>query len=279
VEKFFHTMESSVLFPEYISRAVRTGMEEGDVLPKIIATTTTIDAMDYRSVTSAATDSDKELSPVNEGTIIPATHVKTKDKLIKLQKRGRMLVASYEAIRFQKLDLFSVTLRQIGAYIHKMQVDDAVDVLYNGDGNNNRIQSYAIGNSPMSGTAGTLTNQQLLEFWTKFDPYTMNTILCGNEALLKLLALPELQNSQAGFNFQSTGKLMTPVGAEIIRTTGVPDGQIIGLDRRYALEMVQAGEVRVEFDKIIDRQLERATITSIAGFAKIMENAAKALEI
>lgn len=31
-----------------------------------------------------------------------------------------MLVASYEAIRFQKLDLFSVTLRQIGAYIQTM---------------------------------------------------------------------------------------------------------------------------------------------------------------
>ena len=31
-----------------------------------------------------------------------------------------MLVASYEAIRFQKLDLFSVPLRQIGAQIGRM---------------------------------------------------------------------------------------------------------------------------------------------------------------
>ena len=37
--------------------------------------------------------------------------VKTQDSLVTLHKRGRMLVASYEAIRFQKLDLFSVTLR------------------------------------------------------------------------------------------------------------------------------------------------------------------------
>ena len=48
---------------------------------------------------------------------------------MKLHKRGRMLVASYEAIRFQKLDLFSVTLRQIGAYIQTMHLKDAVDVL------------------------------------------------------------------------------------------------------------------------------------------------------
>lgn len=48
VEKFFRTMDSSVLFPEYIARAVKQGMEENNVLPKITASTTTIDAMDYQ---------------------------------------------------------------------------------------------------------------------------------------------------------------------------------------------------------------------------------------
>ena len=57
------------------------------------------------------------------------------------------------------------------------------------------------------------------------------------------------------------------------------EGKIIGLDRRYALELVQAGEVQVEYDKIIDRQLERAAITSISGFGKIMDGAVKVLEI
>ena len=68
-----------------------------------------------------------------------------------------MLVASYEAIRFQKLDLFSVTLRQIGAYIQTMHLKDAVEVLVKGDGNNNAAASFTIGDSPLSGTAGTLT--------------------------------------------------------------------------------------------------------------------------
>ena len=67
VEKFFRTMDSAVLFPEYIARAVRTGMEEGDILPKITATTTTIDSMDYRSVYSVPSEEDKKLSRVAEG--------------------------------------------------------------------------------------------------------------------------------------------------------------------------------------------------------------------
>ena len=38
VEKFFRTTESAVLFPEFVSRAVRQGMEEDNVLPAITAT-------------------------------------------------------------------------------------------------------------------------------------------------------------------------------------------------------------------------------------------------
>ena len=37
--------------------------------------------------------------------------------------------------------------------------------------------------------------------------------------------------------------------------------------------MVKAGEVTTEYDKLIDRQLERAAITCIAGFAKIFTGA------
>ena len=279
VEKFFRTMESSVLFPEYIARAVRQGMEENNVLPKITATTTTIDSMDYRSAYSVPSEEDKKLMQVAEGASIPATEVKTKSNLVQLHKRGRMLVASYEAIRFQKLDLFSVTLRQIGAYIQKMHVQDAVDVLVNGDGNANAAEKLKIGTSPMSGTKGTLTYAQLVEFWSQFDPYTLNTMLVPGGTMVKLLSLSELQDAAAGLNFQGTGALATPLGAELVRSGCVTDGTIIGLDRRYALEMVQAGEVSVEYDKLIDRQLERAAITSISGFGKIMPEAAKVLVI
>ncbi len=279
VEKFFSTMDSAVLFPEYIARTVRQGMEENDILPAITATTTVIDSMDYRSIYSNPTDADKELQDVEEGAYIPETEVKTKDHLVSLTKRGRMLVASYEAIRFQKLDLFSVMLRQIGAHIQKQQLADAVDVLVNGDGNDNAAVQYTIGISPISGTQGVLTYDQLVEFWGQFDPYTMNTILCSTATMTDMLKVPELQNPLTGLNFQGTGKLATPLGAQLHRTSAVDDGVIIGLDNRYALELVRAGDVLVEYDKLIDRQLERAAITSISGFGKICDGAAAVLNV
>jgi len=279
VEKFFATSDSAVLFPEYIARTVRQGMEENDILPSIVATTTVIDAMDYRSIYSVPTDDDKALRDVAEGGAIPTTEVKTKEHLVSLSKRGRMLVASYEAIRFQKLDLFGVMLRQIGAYIQKQQLADAVNVLMNGDGNDNAAPAFTIGTSPMSGTKGTLGYDQMVEFWGQFDPYTMNTILCSTGTMTKMLKIAELQNPLTGLNFQGTGAFGTPLGAKLHRTSAVADDVVIGLDKGYALEQVKAGDVLVEYDKLIDQQLERAAITAISGFAKICDGAAAVLNV
>ena len=273
VEKFFRTADSAVLFPEYIARSVRQGMEEGNILPHITAAVTKFDGMDYRSIASEAGGQEKELRQVDEGASIPATTIKVQANLVKLRKRGRMLVASYEAVRYQKLDLFSVTLRQIGAHIARAHLEDAVDVLMNGDGNGNAAQVDSVA------APGTLTYDDLVDFWAKFDPYEMNALLVSGDVMVKLLKLTEFQNPLTGLNFQGTGKLTTPLGANLLRTSVLPEGTAIGLDKRFALEMVQGSDVTVEYDKLIDRQLERAAITTISGFAKIFQNASRVLEV
>ena len=97
----------------------------------------------------------------------------------------------------------------------------------------------------------------------------MNTLLVSYDMMPKLLKLPELQNLNAGDNFQNSGKLVTPMGATLIRSQAVPEGTILALDKRYALEMVESGGIIVEYDKLIDRQLERCAITATAGFAPV----------
>ena len=279
VEKFFQTAQSAVLFPEYISRTVKQGMEEADLVSSITAVVNRIDGMDYRSITSVPDKGHKELKRVEEGTAIPQTTIKTQENLIRLNKRGRMLCASYEAIRYQKLDLFSVTLRQIGAHISRTLLEDAIDVLRNGDGNDNAAQELKVGTSPIGGSAGSLTYDDLVDFWGQFEPYEMNTLLVSGDVMLKLLKMDELQNPLTGLNFQGTGKLRSPLGANLLRTSALGTGKLIGLDKRYALEMVKASDVLVEYDKLIDRQMERAAVTTIAGFAKIFPEAAKVLTV
>ena len=279
VEKFFHTTDSAVLFPEFVSRVVRQGLEEQTILSDITATVTRFDGMDYRSIASVPTEEEKKLRRVEEGAQIPQTTVRTQENLVRLHKRGRMLVASYEAIRFQKLDLFSVTLRQIGAHINRMHLEDAIEVLLNGDGNDNPAEAFTVGTDPIGGTAGTLTYDELVDFWGQFEPYEMNTLLVSGDMMRQMLKLEEFQNPLTGLNFQGTGRLDTPLGAALLRTSALGGGTLIGLDRRYALEMGQGSDVLVEYDKLIDRQLERAAITSISGFAKLFTGAAKVLKL
>ena len=110
VEKFFISSQSAALFPEY--------------------------------------EEDKALRRVEEGAAIPETVIKTAGSLVTLHKRGRLIVSSYEALRHHRLDLFTVILRQIGAYIARRQMKDAVDVLLNGDGTNTGITVTALTAAP-----------------------------------------------------------------------------------------------------------------------------------
>lgn len=267
VEKFFSTTSSAALFPEYVSRAVYQGIESSAKASDLAATVTKIDAMDYRTITADEDGSYKDLKPVAEGAQLPTTVIRAGGGLVKLHKRGRMLVSSYEALRFQKLDLFTVALRQIGAHIAAAQMQDAVDVLLNGDG----------AKPGVTFESGTPNYGDFIKLWGRISPYTLNTVIAGTDAMEKLLQITEFKDAQAGMNFQGTGRLCTPLGAKLIHIPGMEAGKIVALDKNCALEMVQAGDVSTEYDKLIDRQLERAAISVIAGFARIYAGAAQGI--
>ena len=169
VEKFFDNSDSAALFPEYVSRAVAVGMERSDVIPDIVAATTRIDGMDYRSITSDPSDDKTTFDIVKETATIPETVIKTQGSLISLNKRGRILSASYEALRFQRLDLFTVMLSQIGMQIAREQLKDAVSVILNGDGNKNPAEVIS--------ATGDIDYTDLVSLWAGLAPHELNTIL------------------------------------------------------------------------------------------------------
>ena len=268
VSKFFQTSDSAALFPEYVSRAVRAGIEENSVVDKIVATTTEIDSLDYRAITVDNSFDELSLDKVAEGAFIPEMVIKTKDSLTPLVKRGKMLVASYEAIKFQKLDLFTIMLKKIGDSIAYSQFLDAYKVLIG-----------TISEDSVLSVEG-LTYADLIDFWSRFAPYNLNTIIANGKHIADILKLSEFRDAAAGLNFHANGTLVTPFGAEIVRiddTNGVD--AIIGIDKNYALEKVQAGGVVTDYDKLIDRQLERASISTITGFSAMFPEAVCAMTV
>lgn len=265
ISKFFQTSDSSALFPEYVSRAVRQGLDEADIVSQIVASTTEIDSLDYRAVESIV-DEKIDYEAIAEGAFIPEINVKMNESLTPLIKRGRMLVASYEAIKFQKLDVFTVILKQIGSYIANCQLLDALTEIIKQE--DNRI--YIEGED--------LAYSDLINLWNSFDSYKLTTLIAGSGTIAKILNMEEFRDANAGLDFHGSGNMITPFGANLIKSSILKDESfIVGIDKNYALEKVQAGGIVTDFDKLIDRQLERATVSSIAGFSPIFENAAHVL--
>ncbi len=265
VSKFFSTSDSSALFPEYVSRAVRQGMSESGIVDQIVAGVTKIDSLDYRAIESVKTETGSAGDVINEGTYIPQTTIKTKETLTPLYKRGRMITASYEAIKSQRLDIFTIALRQIGQYISECQLNDCIT----------SIMTDGVETIGFSDTAAGVQYGDLVSLWNSFAPYNMTTLVVDSKTMADMLNLAEFKDAAAGQTFHGTGAPITPMGAKVLCVHSDSDPSIIALDNRYAIEKVQFGDVVTDFDRLIDRQLERASVTATAGFSPIFTDAIK----
>ena len=267
VEKFFSTPDSAILFPEFLSRAIKQGLTACDVIPEITAVNTIIDGIDYRAIkseTATATQND-----ATEGNALREVSVRTDSSLVLLKKYGRLFSSSYEALRFQNLDVVAVIFKKIGMDIANEQMLDAVSTLVSSG------SSAATEVEPE--TPGTLTYTDLLTLWKNFNPYHPNVMMASSTTIKEILSLPAMQDAEAGLAFHGTGNLVTPLGAKLVMVKGIEDGKIITIDSNFALQMIQSGDVIVEYDKVIDKQLERATISVTAGFSRIFRDAVKVL--
>ena len=267
VAKFYSTADSSALFPEYVSRAVRSGITESPLVKDIVASTTYTDSLNYRSFAATTDLNPKTASAVAEGTALPTVTISLKEKAVALKKYGRTIEASYEAMKFQRLDMFSLALRQVGDFIAKQRFANAIDVIKNGDGNSNPAAVVT------GASATSVSYDDMLSLWSALGDFKMNTIIASPDMALKLIKIYELQDRDIGIDFQYNGKFGTPFGANFIKSDLVGEKTIIALDKRYALEMVIASDVLVEYENSIVDQMTKATVSSISGFAKMYDGA------
>ena len=246
VDKFFKNNQTAILFPEFVRRCVEAGMSENPIVEDIVAVTTNIDGMDYRSISAQ-----EEKYNID---YIPAFQVKTNTNLCEIHKRGRCLTASYEALRFQRISVFSVMLKQIGQYICKQQLSDALSL----------IQSLHINETPLDnyGLVGAQDIHSIALQLHDNGGFDLNVLLCPMKIMPKLKEyfgdLLKYENGQIYLNH-----------IRVIPSFDSLADQIVGLDRNYAIEMVECGGVNVDYEKLIDRQFEKSAIYCCTGFSLI----------
>ena len=261
VEKFFQTTESAVLFPEFVRRCIKQGVEEASIIPYVTAAQTTVTSVDYRGVNITSSGADTAIS---EGGELPVTSVTLSSTITPLVKLGRKISTSYEAIRQQRLDLFAATLRTIGA-----QISRAV--------NNCAVEALTASVMPTSIEGETLTYNDLVSFWGEFYDYNLTTLLVSPSVMADILKLDEMKNCVG--DYMTSGTVKTPFGATLVKCTAVGSGYLIGLDKSCALEMINASDIVVDFEKLISTQMEDVAFTITTGFTKIIPEATKTLSL
>jgi len=271
VEQFFQ--KASALMPEFISREIKRGQAMRPELGKLIANTTTLSTNRYTPFHVDTSGADRfSLRPIGEGAEIPQLLVTEQNHAVNVRDYGLALKSSYKALRYRSSSQFRVLLWYIGFRMQTDKIGMLVDTIINGDGNDNAAPVVN------AATSGVLSYDDLITLWAEFAPFEMNSLVCHVNTLKTILTLDEFKDPLAGYRFQNSGELFSPLGAALVRSDEVPTDYVLGLDTRFAVEEVVTQPLMIEYDKIIEQRFEEAVISESVTYAKVIREASAVLD-
>jgi hypothetical protein len=272
VELFYQG--APALLPEFMMREIKRGQQIRPELDKLIASSSEISSSRYTPFYVNVTPSQSKLSlrPIGDLAEIPTLTIAEQVHAVTVPDYGITLKTSYKALRHRTTAQFKVLLWYIGFRLQADKMGLLVNTVINGDGNSNPATVIN------SASSGSLTYADLITLWNEFFPFEMNTILCHKDKIKTVLTMDEFKDPMAGFMFQKTGDLVSPLGSSLVRCDDVPSDLVIGLDNRFAIEEVVSQPLMVEYDKVIEQKLEEAVISESVAYAKVIKEVALILD-
>jgi len=265
VERFFQSDPNAKwLFPDVVRDAVLTGMKRKPVYPSLIARDEQVNGGVY-DVPYMVESENEEMNSLAEGSVIPESEITYGDRIVRLFKLGRGVVASYEAVRRMSVDLLRVHLQRIGECLGRAFDDCATTTLAEGDGSNVVTQPRLINTA----TAGSWTYGDIVSGFMTLasEHYFTPTHMLANTALCRtILNMSEFKEANL-FDFAKTGDLPTPLGMRLVPMESQPENMLTILDSGYALQKLTEQDLLVESDKLINQQWDRTYLTVVTNFA------------
>lgn len=280
-----------VLMPELVRREIMAGMSMAarSNYKKLVAVTVRTTGASYHPVyipeldtgsTNAKKLDKTSKSLARRGSVgiggeFPVTAVRYREKDLTIKDYGRQFEVSYKVLRAMPWDEFRIFLNLIGVQLAADKLFDVYDTIISGDG------ASAAATDVFNGTSGSLVYSDLVHAYLSFDQaFEMNAILGSKTALETILTMPQYQDPEAGFKFQRTGELVTPIGAELFQVdttaAGAPTATVVAvLDRRFAVRETIAQDLMVESKKIIELKFEDAVVSEESVFSVIADGARK----
>ena len=257
-------------------------------LSELVAMVTPISGSDYRAAYMTYDATEVRKYRVGEADDIPLGKLTEAEHTIRLQKYGRGLQLSYEAMRRSRTDRLAWWIQFAALQDEIDKVSAAVTVLINGDGNSNSATNHALNTLDSAAVSGTLTLKGWLSFRMKFvQPYAMTHALMREASALQLMLLNvgSANVPLAGANLGGQSVSLTPINvtADAVRygwTNDVAASVILGYDRRFGLEMVtEIGSEITETERFITNQTNVMVMSEVMGFSVLDGSAARTLTL
>ncbi|MBI2424978.1 MAG: hypothetical protein HYV27_19280 [Candidatus Hydrogenedentes bacterium] len=272
VERFFQSDPNAKwLFPDMVREAVLTGIQRKPKYPELIMRDEHINSTAFELPFVTEDADEEELRKVAEGGAIPESQITYGSRVVRLDKLGRGVLASYEVIRRMSVDMLRLHLQRIGERLGRNLDDRLVSVLANGDSSSGNTAPVVMNTA----TSGTWTYGDLVAGFMKLatEHYFTPTHLLANAATAQdILELGEFKEA-ALFDFAKTGNLPTPLGVKLVPLASQPAGKVTLLDAGYAAQKLTEQELLVESDKLIHQQWDRTYLTVVTDFAVVYDKA------
>lgn len=269
VEHAYNTNSIQTIFPFYFDLEIVAGILADPVLDRLLARSVPVPSHNASHIEMNQTAGDSSFGEAGEGTTFVQLIVKETERTVKLLKWAGELLASYEALRLQRIDVLSEALRQIGILYAQLLTDRALFRLIEGDG----AGAGAITDVPTA-VAGTPVYADLINLEADFTMgYKPDTILTPKTPWVKLLNMPVYTDPLAGVLHQTTGAQPTPLGMDLVRwdvtgrVTTWANTNILMFDSNRALIQYTEGGLLTESENIIRSQWHRLVISQWTDFA------------
>lgn len=274
---------SEYLLPVFIDSRMRESVASSSILSYLHGGNTV--GVDSLTVMAAHLDlvkdekNKKNISKVRvaEGADIPLAEIGLGESSIRLFKYGRAVQATYEALQYMRVDLFSKTLDAIANDVADQESQKAIEVLVYGDGNDNAAEAIE------TTTAGTVTEDDVLNAVIEFQinsKLPVTTIVATRKFYTQMYKM--LYSTDQAFGVAGKLGFEAPQFGfnriQLILDTRVPMAngkeQAILLNKDYALVKYFANGSNIrEMQTNIRNQTRLGTISEISAFAKFNNDA------
>lgn len=275
------------LFPAWVETTLREAMYENDYLPYLVNTRVPIDGNTVQSpMLNLMEPGNKKAikkARIAEGADIPTGKITIGERAITLWKHGRSIELTYEAARRMRVDLFNIQMRAIATDLARQNMEAAIDVAVNGDGNDNAAEKIST-----TASAGKVSAQDIigaLYDYQNANFYNVNTMVVPKSYLLDISQMtydPTLAlgaSLQVTFNIpQINGQKITLIGVDELKIGG--KDVVLLMNRDFSLVRYEENGSNIqEMDNFIRNQMKLMTLTENSGYAVNVSGANKYIEV